>query len=89
MSVALILNLLIKWARRVGERPISACTGPSKQPIPALRPNQCLNKKQQKITDSYYVIIHGFRKQLVPCGFFKLSMAVSSERGPGILSCVR
>lgn len=31
---ALILNLLIKWACQVGVRPISACSGPSKQHIP-------------------------------------------------------
>lgn len=35
-----------------------------------------------KINDSYYVIIHGFRKYRVPSGFFKLSLAVSNDHGP-------
>lgn len=35
-SAALILNLLIKWARGVGVGPVSAGCGPSKRRAPAM-----------------------------------------------------
>lgn len=65
---ALILNLLIKWACRVGVCPISACAGLSKQHIlPAdVRSPLSLNTKRRKINDSYFIVIHVFRKGLIP-----------------------
>lgn len=87
---ALILNPLIKCACQVGVCPIYTCIGPSKQHIPPVDEHHPLPAQvTAEISDSHYVIIHGFRKWFIPSGFFKLSWTVSSDHGPGILSYVQ